>query len=244
MYVSLFRVRTEWYRILRKGSIFYLDKTLPTRLKCLKIQKGCVVCIICRFHKIEQCFNYINAKFQVVEFHYRSLFPRFRPIIFILGHLLVQVTWWFLASDINEIQASVKDFRPFNQNFTLNICYLLFYTLLKIKFSVFVVCGLVIFQYTNYCLYTQLYMYTGEYSCILSISYWLLHIDIKSKTSDQDDKKWKINKWKRVQFGSSQFQPFFPQMSCSQILTLSCRAWLKRGAWLKYHHWNSMVIDN
>ena len=82
MYVSLFRVRTEWYRILRKGSIFYLDKTLPTRLKCLKIQKGCVVCIICRFHKIEQCFNYINAKFQVVEFHYRSLFPRFRPIIF------------------------------------------------------------------------------------------------------------------------------------------------------------------
>ena len=34
----------------------------------------------------------------------------------------------------------------------------------------------------------------------------------------------------------------FPQMCCSQILTLSCRAWLKRGAWLKNHHWSSTTI--
>ena len=65
-------------------------------------------------------------------------------------HLLVQVTWWFLASDSSEIQASVEDFRSINWNFTSNICYLLSHTL--IKFSVFVVCGSVnlFYQYTNY----------------------------------------------------------------------------------------------
>ena len=29
-------------------------------------------------------------------------------------HLLFKVTWWFLASDGSEIQASVEDFRPVN----------------------------------------------------------------------------------------------------------------------------------
>ena len=32
-------------------------------------------------------------------------------VYFLLGHLLVQVTWWFLAFDSSEIQASVEDFR-------------------------------------------------------------------------------------------------------------------------------------
>ena len=59
------------------------------------------------------------------------------------------------------------------------------------------VCGLVIFQYTNYCLYTPLYMYTGEYSCILSISYWLLHINIKSKTPT----RWQEVKNKQMEKG-------------------------------------------
>ena len=34
--------------------------------------------------------------------------------LFLLGHLLVQVTGWFLASDDSEIQAGVKDFRFIN----------------------------------------------------------------------------------------------------------------------------------
>ena len=65
----------------------------------------------------------------------------------LLGHLLVQLTWWFLAADDSDVQAGVEDFRPINQNFTSDICYLLSHTL--IKFSVFVVCGLFIFQCTN-----------------------------------------------------------------------------------------------
>ena len=34
--------------------------------------------------------------------------------LFLLGHLLVQVTWWFLAPGGSEIQASVEDFGPIN----------------------------------------------------------------------------------------------------------------------------------
>ena len=34
--------------------------------------------------------------------------------LFLLGHLLVQVTWWFLASDGSEIQGSAEDFRLIN----------------------------------------------------------------------------------------------------------------------------------
>ena len=62
----------------------------------------------------------------------------------LLGHLLVQMTWWFLAADDSDVQAGVEDFRPINQNFTSDICYLLSHTL--IKFSVFVVCGSSLFN--------------------------------------------------------------------------------------------------
>ena len=53
------------YMYKERVSISGLDKTLPTRFKCLKMKKVCVICIICRFHRIEQCFNYMRAKFQV-----------------------------------------------------------------------------------------------------------------------------------------------------------------------------------
>ena len=69
------------------------------------------------FHKIEQCFNYIHAKFQVAEFqNKRDLRHGSLDFVwlFLLGQIPVQVTWWFLASDGSEIQASVEYFRPFN----------------------------------------------------------------------------------------------------------------------------------
>ena len=108
------------------------------------------MCIIYRMHKIEQCFNYMHAKIQVAGFQNKKdkhhCFS-YLVCLFLLGHLPVQVSSWFLASDGSEIHASVEDFRPINLNFTSNICYLLYHTL--IKFSVFVVCGSVIFQYTT-----------------------------------------------------------------------------------------------
>ena len=59
----------------------------------------------------------MHAKFQVARFQnkrdVRQPFSRFRLFI-LLGHLLVHVTWWFLATDGSEIQASVEDFRPIN----------------------------------------------------------------------------------------------------------------------------------
>ena len=59
----------------------------------------------------------MHAKFQVAGFQnkgdVRQPFSRFRLFI-LLGHLLVQVTWWFLASEGSEIQASVEGFRPIN----------------------------------------------------------------------------------------------------------------------------------
>ena len=35
-------------------------------------------------------------------------------LLYLLGHLPVKMTWWFLASDGSENQASVEDFRPMN----------------------------------------------------------------------------------------------------------------------------------
>ena len=62
-------------------------------------------------------FNYMHAKFQVTGFQnkrdIRHLSLDF-VCLFLLGYLLVQVTWWFLASDGSKIQASVEDFRPIN----------------------------------------------------------------------------------------------------------------------------------
>ena len=83
-----------------------LEKTLPTRFKRLKNQKVCVICIICRFHKIEQCFYYMHAKFQVAGFqNKRDIRNRSLDFVclFLLGHLPVQVTRWALASDSSEI---------------------------------------------------------------------------------------------------------------------------------------------
>ena len=57
----------------------------------------------------------MHSKFQVAEFHNkRDTLHRSLDVIclFLLGHLPVQVTWWFLASDRSEFQASVEDFRP------------------------------------------------------------------------------------------------------------------------------------
>ena len=96
------------------GSNSDLDKTLSTRFKRLKSHIVCVICIIGRFHKIGQCFNYMHANFQVAGLQNKRD-TRHRSIdLFLRGHLLVQVTWWFLASDGSEIQASVETFRPIN----------------------------------------------------------------------------------------------------------------------------------
>ena len=59
----------------------------------------------------------MHAKFQVAGFRIeRDIGHRSLDFIclFLLGHLPVQVTWWFLASDSSDIQASVEDFRPIN----------------------------------------------------------------------------------------------------------------------------------
>ena len=59
----------------------------------------------------------MHAKFQVAGFQTKRDI-RHRSLdfvnLFLLGHLLVQVTWWFLASDGSEIQASVEDFSLIN----------------------------------------------------------------------------------------------------------------------------------
>ena len=59
----------------------------------------------------------MHAKFQVVGFQNktekRHRFHNF-VCLFLLGHLLVQVTWYILASDDSENQASVKDFIAIN----------------------------------------------------------------------------------------------------------------------------------
>ena len=59
----------------------------------------------------------MHARFQVTEFQNKRDI-RHRSVdfvcLFLLGHLPVQVNWWFLASDGSEIQASVEDLRPIN----------------------------------------------------------------------------------------------------------------------------------
>ena len=69
----------------------------------------------------------MHAKLQVAGFqNKRDIRHRSLDFVclFLLEHLLVQVTWWNFASDDSEIQASVKEFK-----FTSNICYLLSQTL-------------------------------------------------------------------------------------------------------------------
>ena len=59
----------------------------------------------------------MHVKFQVAGFqNKRGLRHRSLDFVclFLLGHLPVKVTWWFLTSDGSEIQASVEDFRPIN----------------------------------------------------------------------------------------------------------------------------------
>ena len=75
-------------------------------MKRLKIQKVSVICIIRWFRKIEKFFNYMHAKFRVAGFQSKGdiRHPSLDYVSsFLLGHLLVHVTWWFLASDGSEI---------------------------------------------------------------------------------------------------------------------------------------------
>ena len=88
----------------------------------------------------------MHAKFQTAGFQTkRDVCHRSLDFVclFLLGHLLVQVIWWFLAVG-STTQASVEDFKPINENFTSNICYIVSHTL--IKFSVFMVCGSLFFN--------------------------------------------------------------------------------------------------
>ena len=59
----------------------------------------------------------MDAKFQVTGAQNKRVI-RHRSLdfvcLFLLGHLPVQLTWRFLASDGSEIQASVEDFRTIN----------------------------------------------------------------------------------------------------------------------------------
>ena len=110
-----------------------LDKTLPTRFERLKYhRKVCAICIICRFHKLAQCFNYM-PNFKQQDFKIKEIYVivlSISSVYFYLDIFLVQVTWWFLASDGSEIQTFVENFRPINLNFTSNICYLISHTLI------------------------------------------------------------------------------------------------------------------
>ena len=67
--------------------------------------------------KRKKCFNYIHANFQVAVYQNKGDILH-RPLdfvcLFLLGHLLIQVTSCFLAYDGSEIQASMEDFRPMN----------------------------------------------------------------------------------------------------------------------------------
>ena len=96
-------------------------------------------------HKIEQCLNYMQAKFQVEGFqNKRDIRHRYRDFYSAFtgpGNLVVS------CLSRQGIQASVEDFRPIYLNFTSNICYPLSHSF--IKFSVFVVCWSVIFQHTD-----------------------------------------------------------------------------------------------
>ena len=56
----------------------------------------------------------MHAKFQTAGFQNKSHRSLDFVCLFLLGHLLVHVTWWFLAPEGSEIQPSVKDFRPIN----------------------------------------------------------------------------------------------------------------------------------
>ena len=67
--------------------------------------------------KRKKCFNYIHANFQVAGYQNKGdtlHCPLDFVCLFLLGHLLVQITLCFLAYDGSEIQASMEDFRSFN----------------------------------------------------------------------------------------------------------------------------------
>ena len=59
---------------INKGSNFDLDRTLNTRFKRLKNQNVYVICKLCKFYKIVQCFNYMHVKFQVVGFQNKEIY--------------------------------------------------------------------------------------------------------------------------------------------------------------------------
>ena len=73
----------------------------------------------------------MHAKFQIAGFQTKKE-KRHRSLdfvwVFLLVHLLVQVTWWFLASDGSEIQANMEDADVSIRISHQNICYLLSHT--------------------------------------------------------------------------------------------------------------------
>ena len=93
-----------------------LDKTLRTRFKRLKNQKVRVVCIICRFHNIEQYFNYMQTKFKVAGFqNKRDIYVIvLSSSVYLYSDIYLSRWRWFLAFDGSKIQASVEDFRTIN----------------------------------------------------------------------------------------------------------------------------------
>ena len=63
----------------------------------------------------------MHAKFRVAEFQSKGdiRHPSLNYVcLFLLGHLPVQVTWWFLTSDGSEIQASAEFRCPQRQETT------------------------------------------------------------------------------------------------------------------------------
>ena len=92
--------------------------------------------------------NFKSQDFKLKEI-YVIVLSIFTRILTGLGDLVVP------ASDGSEIQASVEDFRVIDEH------YLLSHTLLK--FLVFVVCGLFIFQYTK--LYHTAQIHNGLSPC-------------------------------------------------------------------------------
>ena len=59
----------------------------------------------------------MHVKFQVAGFQKKGKYVivlLISPGFFLLGHLPVQVTLWFLAHDISEITDSMEEFRHIN----------------------------------------------------------------------------------------------------------------------------------
>ena len=97
-----------------------------TKAVALYFRDTCICDKVCQYHR------YVSHRY-----------PNFVSL-FLPGHLLVRVTWLFLASASGEARAGERDFGLISWSFTSCICCLLSHTL--VKFSVFVVCRSVVFS--------------------------------------------------------------------------------------------------